>query len=122
MEQYLSGPAIEAAFASRIYAQIKERPTAPEIFALAAAQDPIALAVVKQYKQQLAKFLASLTQFYDPSVIVLGGGLSLQDEVYVGLAELMEPYLFIKKDPPLLRKHALGDSAGVIGAALLAYF
>ena len=120
VEQYLSGPALEASFAMRMYSQIPSRPKSEEIFELAQAQDPVALAVVKRYKRYLAKFSAILSQIYDPDLIILGGGVSLQNELYNGIEELMEPYLFMKNNPPKIVHHKLGDSSGVLGAAFMA--
>lgn len=71
------------------------------------------------YKEDLARFLGSLTNILDPDYFVLGGGVSKSDLLYPDLENLMIPHLFYKKDPPKIFKHALTDSAGSIGAALL---
>jgi len=118
-EQYLSGPALEAAFASRIYSQIATRPTAREIFELAKAQDPLAIAIVKDYKKNLADFLINLTNCYDPDFFVLGGGVSLQEIIYTDLEDKIARESFLPQSTPKVYQHTLGDSAGVIGAALL---
>ena len=57
----------------------------------------------------------------DPDIFVLGGGVSLQPEIYEGITEIMNPYLFVKESPPRVVPHMLGDSAGVLGAALLPF-
>lgn len=121
VEQYLSGPALEALFSQRLYSQIENRPDSREIFELSESKDPVAMAVVKQYKRDLGSFLATLTQVLDPDIFVLGGGVSLQPEIYEGITEIMNPYLFVKESPPRVVPHMLGDSAGVIGAALLPF-
>ncbi len=72
-----------------------------------------------QYKSNLAMFLAKLTNLFDPDCFVLGGGVSKQDVLYQDMQDLMVPYLFYKKDPPKVFKHAISDSAGSLGAALL---
>lgn len=122
-EQYLSGPGLEAAMNVRLYSQINERPQAEQIFALQRSGDPIACAVIGKYKRDLALFLANLTNIFDPHLFVLGGGVSKQQEIYEGLSEKMADLIFLKKTPPAIYQHQLGDSAGVIGAALqlLAY-
>lgn len=118
-EQYLSGPALEAAFTRRIYAQIESRPSANQIFELAEQFDPIAMAIVKRYKKHLAHFLSNLTQAFDPHAIVIGGGLSKQPEIYNGIQNAMQSFLYLPKDGPQVLQNDLGDSAGVIGAAFL---
>ena len=55
----------------------------------------------------------------DPDVIVLGGGLSNVDELYTrGVAEVARRVFSDSLETPIVR-NALGDSAGVIGAALV---
>lgn len=118
-EQYLSGPALEASLNSRIYSQIPKRPSAAEIFELYEKQDPIALAVVKQYKKDLAFYLGNLTNLFDPHYFVLGGGISLQNLIYQGLSEKVGENTFLPAEAISVFKHSLGDSAGAIGAALV---
>jgi fructokinase len=118
-ERYLSGTALEALYGQQMYQHISERPKAEEIFALADAWEPMAIAVVTQYRKNLARFLATLCQCFDPDLIVLGAGVSRQARIYQGLSEELRPLLFVKDSPPEVVPHSLGDSAGVLGAALL---
>ena len=118
-EQYLSGPALEAAFNNRLYSQIEKRPSAKEVFELYRQEDPIAIAIVKQYKQHLAKFIGNLNNILDLDYFVLGGGMSLADEIYEGLEELASRHSFIPGLRPRIYKHGLSDGAGSLGAALL---
>lgn len=118
-EQYLSGPAMEAAFSNRLYSQIPKRPSTAEIFALAEKLDPIAIAVVKQYQRHLAKFLANLTRIFDPHYFVLGGGMSNPPVILDGLAGRIHDTAFVPRSDPRVYRHCLGDSAGVIGCVLM---
>lgn len=119
-EQYLSGPGIEALMATRHYSQLGHAPlSAREIFDRAAASDPAALAVVARYKQDLGRFLGSLTSVFDPHYFVLGGGLSLQPSIYTGLSEILSHHTFLPDSRVPIYQHQLGDSAGGLGAALL---
>jgi predicted NBD/HSP70 family sugar kinase len=118
-EQYLSGPALEASLNTRIYSQIQNRPNTMEIFELYKMQDPIALAVVKQYKKDLAFYLGNLTNLFDPHYFVLGGGMSLQDLLYEDLDEKIGLQTFLPAEPIKIFKHVIGDSAGAIGAVLI---
>jgi len=119
-EQYLSGPGLEAAYASRIYTQIDKRPNAREIFDMAVNQEPQAKAQVKQFKRHLAEFIANLSNILDADYFVLGGGLSLQPAIYEGIEDMIRQYTFSPGFSPRIYQHVLGDSAGGIGAALLA--
>jgi fructokinase len=87
---------------------------------MAAEQEPMAQAIIKQYRQRLAKFLANLTNVLDPDYFVLGGGVSLQDIIYQDLEEEITRYTYSPVARPKIYCHQLGDSAGVLGAALLA--
>ena len=119
-EQYLCGPALEAALNNRIYSQIQNRPTCEEIFSLYQQQDPVALAVVKQYRKDLAFYLGNLTNLFDPHYFVCGGGVSLQSEIYENLEEKITENTFLPSQQIKIYKHAIGDSAGAIGAVLVA--
>jgi fructokinase len=118
-EQYLSGTAIEAHFAARRYSQVQDCVQAREIFTQAAAGEPLSVAVIKQYRKDLAFFLSKWVNALNPHFFVLGGGVSLQPMVYDGLAELAARHSFLPGLVPVIYQNALGDSAGVVGAALL---
>lgn len=117
-EQYLCGPALEAALNTRLYSQIEKRPTAQEIFELYQAQDPVAIAVVKQYRHDLAKFLGTLACVLDPHYFVLGGGLSLQSAIYEGLEAKLAEHTYLSTSSAKVYQHKIGDSAGALGAVL----
>jgi predicted NBD/HSP70 family sugar kinase len=118
-EQYLSGPAIEAAFASRLYSHIEQRPNAGEIFKMVQAKEPLAMAILSQYRRDLLEFLTNLASVLDPDYFVLGGGVSTQSEIYENLEELLAEKVFVKGSRPRIYQHQIGDSAGALGAALL---
>lgn len=118
-EQYLSGPGLEASFNQRIYSQIEKRPSAKDIFELFEKEDPIAIAVVKQYQKYLAKFIGNLNNTLDLDYYVLGGGLSQATPIYEGLEAMAAEHSFIPGLRPKIYQHALTDGAGSLGAALL---
>jgi predicted NBD/HSP70 family sugar kinase len=55
----------------------------------------------------------------DPDVIVLGGGMSNIDRLYVGVPQLWRPWVFSDRVDTKLVRHVHGDSSGVRGAAWL---
>jgi fructokinase len=63
--------------------------------------------------------VANLIDILDPDAVVLGGGVSKFNDLYTrGVAEVAK---FVFNDTlatPIL-KHEIGDSAGVLGAALV---
>lgn len=77
---------------------------------------------LNSYKQHLENFLTNLCNIFDPDFIVLGGGVSNQDFLYQDLEVNIHKNTFVKKTLTKVYKNHLGDSAGVIGAALLTQF
>ncbi len=116
-EQYLSGPAISAHFQMR---SGKSGVSTPQVFELYEKHDPLAVAVINDYLQDLALFIGELTNIFAPDYFILGGGVSNQQLIYDYFADFEPPNLFIKGFPVTVYKNSLGDSAGVIGAAILA--
>ena len=94
-------------------------PTA-EIGARARAGEPLAVRVLDEYCDRFGRALANVVNILDPDVIVLGGGLSNLEALYRQGRDALARYVFNDElRTPILRPE-LGDSAGVIGAAMLA--
>ena len=55
----------------------------------------------------------------DPDVVVLGGGVSNLDILYAEGPAAVARWTFTDALTTRIVKHTLGDSAGVLGAALL---
>jgi fructokinase len=87
--------------------------------ARAAAGDARARAALERHADRVARGLAHVVNLLDPSVIVLGGGLSNMAHLYEVLPALLRRYVFSDTcDTPIVP--ALhGDSSGVRGAAWL---
>lgn len=119
-EQYVSGTAIEMLFNQRRYSQISSGVADTRtIFAMAERNEPAAIAVIHQYRRDLARFFGKLSTLLDPDYFVLGGGVSVQNVIYEDLPERIAANAFLSKFPVPVYQHKLGDSAGVVGAALL---
>lgn len=74
---------------------------------------------LQRYEARLAKALATVINLLDPDVIVLGGGLSNTDRLYVNVPRLWGTHVFSDEVRTRLEKHRHGDSSGVRGAAWL---
>ncbi len=118
-EQFLSGPALELSYQLR--APGSQGIPGREVFRLAREQDPFATATIAAYRETLVRFLSNLSNILDPHVIVLGGGLSLEEDVYPGLEERLSEGCFLTEEPPAVLPNQLGDAGGAIGAAYLAF-
>ena len=118
-EQYLSGLGFEASYAAR--ASALEHLKGKEIFSKIEEGHPLALASLQYYRDHLVTFLSNLSNLLDPHLIVLGGGMSSQARIYEGLSEKLSDACFLTARPPLVTRYTLGESAGVLGAALLSF-
>ena len=116
VETFLSGPALECAYV----AAGGSASDAQTIAARAAAGESSAVLVLDRYLDRFGRALANLVNILDPDVIVLGGGLSNLDALYTRGVAAAARYVFNDELRTRVVRNALGDSAGVLGAAWLA--
>lgn len=81
--------------------------------------DRHAAAVVDEMLEAFGRGLANLIDVLDPTVVVLGGGVSNLDLLYSEGVDRISKYVFNDELLTPILRHELGDSAGVFGAALL---
>lgn len=98
-----------------------ENMTAKVVFDAAQAGDEVAIKVLDQYFRYVAHGVANITFMLQPSVVVLGGGMSAQKEnltvpVTKYTEEEMCPGLELRNP---VKAAILGNDAGIIGAALV---
>jgi predicted NBD/HSP70 family sugar kinase len=115
IETFLSGPGIE-----RDHQRANgEALTSHDIGARAAIGDAACEATMRRYEERLARALAHVINIVDPDVIVLGGGMSNVQRLYVNVPALWGPWVFSDRVDTRLVRHKYGDSSGVRGAAWL---
>jgi len=112
----LSGTALEAAYAAAGGAPC----SAAEVAQRAAGGEQLAGTILDRHVEHFGRGLANVINILDPDVIVLGGGLSNLDVLYTDGREMVAHYVFNDELRTPIVRNTLGDSAGVIGAALLA--
>ena len=113
LEVFLSGPGLSGDYARGGGSALD----AAEI-AARAGHEPLAAASMARYEERLARALTAVINVLDPDVIVLGGGLSNIERLYVNVPPLWAPFGGEIPRTRLVRaKH--GDSSGVRGAAWL---
>ena len=82
------------------------------------AGDPACVAAMDNFFAHFGQAVANLIAVLDPDLIVLGGGLSNIEELYTrGRTEVAARVFSDELTTPIV-KNQLGDSAGVVGAAL----
>jgi len=115
IETYVAGPGLSRDFREAT----GEQAAPPEIVRRAGAGDAAAEAAMARYESRLARALASLVNLLDPDAIVLGGGLSRVERLYLNVPRLWQRWATTDRlDTPLLPPRH-GDSSGVRGAAWL---
>ena len=112
VEAMLCGPALERQW---VEAGRQALPAAE----IAALGDARAVALLDGWAALLGRALANVVNVLDPDVVVLGGGLSNMDVCYGRAREAVAAHVFNDELRTPIVRHALGDSAGVLGAALL---
>lgn len=95
--------------------------SAKDLFLAVGAGDAVAQAIWDDAVAAMADALAAVCVLEDPGLIVIGGGLSLAGPTLVTpLARELERRLTFRPAPPIVVA-ALGDRAGLAGAALLGW-
>lgn len=115
VELYASGPAIERAYEARTGTR---RPLVE--IAARRAEDEAAAEALEDLIDTFGRGMANVIDVLDPSAIVLGGGVSNLDVLYTEGAARIGRYVFNDELTTPILRNALGDSAGVLGAALIA--
>jgi fructokinase len=115
IETFVSGPGME-----RDHSRVNGVPlTTHEIVARAGRGDAACGATLDRYGERLARSLAHVINLLDPDVIVLGGGMSNVERLYVDVPRAWGAWVFSDRVDTRLVRHVHGDASGVRGAAWL---
>jgi predicted NBD/HSP70 family sugar kinase len=116
-EAYLSGSSLARRYGEATGKKLDAR----TIFELSEAGDPEARLLFDESARMMAEVFANAVNTFDLEAIILGGGVSNLPVWYEKVPEAMGRLLFgPPRGPVPILKAALGDSAGVAGAAYLA--
>ena len=126
LERYASGTALPdtcADLRGSYETSLPDDPTGKEITQAARRGDPLAVAVMEDFSQWLGQGLSIVADVLDPELIVLGGGVSQDADLYLeGATQAMGQDIVGAGHRPLARVATaeLGSAAGMIGVADLA--
>ena len=97
--------------------------TAEDVAKQAAQYDDLSCSILNRAGTMLGLGLANVVNLFDPTVIVLGGSVVKAGEAYLGPArdELARRLTAQRRRPARLDVSSLGDDAGMVGAAALAW-
>lgn len=116
VETVISGPALERFY----FARSGRRARLAEIAASAAGGEAAAVETLRRLQDKLGVALAAVLNIVDPDAVIFGGGVgNLELLTEEPTREAIRRNLFNPELRTTLLKPALGDSAGVFGAALL---
>ncbi|MGQ9662915.1 MAG: ROK family protein [Kiritimatiellia bacterium] len=115
VETFISGGGLER----RYQEQFGNQKPLPTIVDEYRAGEPRAVCLMTDFFVHFGRAMANLINVLDPDIVVLGGGVSNIEELYTrGVEEVARQVFSDSLETPIV-KHQLGDSAGVIGAALI---
>lgn len=115
LETFVSGTGFENEYERQTGKRIRGR----EIIRLLEEGDDIAEKVMNIYENRLARAIATAANFFDPDVLVLGGGMSNNSRIYQNLPGLVSDWVLGNEFTTPIRPAKHGDSSGVRGAAWL---
>ena len=116
VETVISGPALQRYY----FRQTGIKRLLPEIVERHLnGTDPAATQTILRLTHQFGKGIAQVINIIDPDVIVLGGGVGNIAALYTDGAAAVKNWIFNDRCDTHFERPLLGDSAGVIGAALL---
>jgi len=115
VETFISGGGVEKRYAEQFGAKKSFREIEKDFY----AGEPQTVAFMKTFFRNFGRAMANLIDVLDPDIVVLGGGVSKFDALYTeGVAQVAKFVFNDSLETPIV-KNQLGDSAGVIGAALI---
>src|SRR5580698_7107913 len=115
VETYISGGGLENRYAEKFGVR---RPL-KEVEAEYLAGDLKAVEFMNELFYRFGRALANLIDILDPDIVVLGGGVSNFKALYTEGVAAVQKYVFTDELETPIVKNQLGDSAGVLGAALV---
>jgi fructokinase len=115
VETLISGAGLENRYAEKFGVRKPLKEIEKEFF----ADEPKAMEFMQIFFRHFGRALANLIDILDPDVVVIGGGVSNFSAVYTeGIDQVRKFVLTDVLETPII-KNQLGDSAGVLGAALV---
>ena len=93
--------------------------TAQDVARAASAGDPVAVAMLQEAGRRIGSMLASVVNFFNPSLVVIGGGVANSpDQLLASIREsVYRRSLPLATRDLLIQRSSLGGLAGVIGAS-----
>jgi fructokinase len=115
VETFISGGGLENRYAEKFGARKSFQEIEREFY----NGEKNAVEFMREFLDRFGRALANLIDILDPDIVVLGGGVSNCSALYTDGVAAVRKYVFTDELQTPIVKHQLGDSAGVLGAALV---
>jgi len=115
IETFLSGPGLQADY----FRATEQNLNSKEIVIAANQGDQESEHCLQRYEERMARALAHVINILDPEIIVLGGGMSNIERLYINVPQRWSDYVFSDQVLTKLVPAKFGDASGVRGAARL---
>ena len=115
VETFISGGGLEKRYRGKIRREASAQGNRARYF----AGEPQAVEFMQRFFDRFGRALANLIDILDPDIVVIGGGVSNFKALYTEGVAAVRKYVFTDELETPIVKHQLGDSAGVLGAALV---
>ena len=115
VETFISGHGLENRYAERFGVKQSLKEIEKEFY----AGQSQAVEFMREFFNRFGRALANLIDILDPDVVVLGGGVSNFQALYTEGIAAVRQFVFTDELQTPIVQHQLGDSAGVLGAALV---
>jgi N-acetylglucosamine kinase len=115
LERYISGPGL----AHIHFCLFGEKLTSIDVIRNMRDDDKNCISSFSCYMDVLGSAFANIIMSYDPQAIILGGGMSLVDEVIEQLPAAILPHVFNDIVVPDILRAEHGDASGALGAAII---
>lgn len=115
VETYISGAGMEKRYAERYGEKVKLRDVEDAYY----RNEPRAVEFMTWFFEKFGRCIANLINVLDPDVVVLGGGVSKFNDIYTKGVEQVRKVVFCDYLDTAIVQHQIGDSAGVLGAAMI---
>jgi fructokinase len=115
VETFISGGGLENRYAEKFGV----RRSLKEVVRDYENHAPPAVEFMREFFDRFGRALANVIDILDPDLVVLGGGVSNIPALYTEGVAAVRKYVFTDELLTPIVQHQLGDSAGVLGAALV---
>ena len=115
VETFISGGGLENRYAEKFGGHQSFQEIERDFF----AGDTKAVGFMREFFDRFGRALANLIDILDPDIVVIGGGVSNFKAIYSDGVAAVRKYVFTDELETSIVPNQLGDSAGVLGAALV---